>query len=125
MKKELELKLVAKYPTLYQDYRGDPCKTCLAWGFECGDGWYKILDDLSAKITKLIDKAPNKDCRASQVKEKFGTLRFYVNNYRDDISDVIDEAEELSGKTCEECGEPGKMRYGGWISCRCEKHSKL
>ena len=76
MDKKLELKLVEKYPVIFQAYGGDIRKTCMGWGLSCGDGWFNLIDKLCEDITKLID---DKDIKviALQVKEKFGGLRFY------------------------------------------------
>ena len=78
MNEELELKLVKKYPVIFQDYKGDYRKTCMAWGFSCGDGWYKIIDNLCQDIETKIGKK-NIQFIAVQVKEKFGALRFYYH----------------------------------------------
>jgi hypothetical protein len=56
---------------------------------------------------------------ATQIKEKFGTLRFYYNNGDDYIDGVVQMAEQMTSCTCEECGAPGKSNGGGWISVRC------
>lgn len=58
--------------------------------------------------------------RAAQVKEKYGGLRFYMTSGTDEIFDLIKKAEELSYKTCENCGEPGYQRSGGWIYTLCD-----
>ena len=105
--------LVSHYPRLYSNYNEPPHKSCMAFGFECGDGWFDIIWDLSAKLEPL-------GVIASQVKEKYGTLRFYVYNATDEAWDLIDAAEELSGHTCEVCGKPGEERDDArWISVRC------
>jgi ribosomal protein S14 len=57
--------------------------------------------------------------RASQVKEKFGTLRFYMTFETDEMSTIINKAESQSSKTCEACGRPGKIRGKYWLSTRC------
>jgi len=57
--------------------------------------------------------------RAAQVKEKFGGLRYYMTCGSDQIYDLISEAEALSYKTCEECGNPGEERDTGWIKTLC------
>lgn len=59
-------------------------------------------------------------CRASQVKEKFGTLRFYMTAQTPEMDAIIDEADRKSATTCEECGKPGKVIGGGWLYCRCQ-----
>jgi hypothetical protein len=57
-----------------------------------------------------------------QVKEKFGTLRFYYTGGDDYISGMVRMAESMSGVTCEECGAPGEQNDGGWIRTLCEEH---
>jgi hypothetical protein len=53
-----------------------------------------------------------------QVKEKFGTLRFYCPST--DASDkYVRLAERLSAVTCEDCGKPGKANDAGWIRTQC------
>jgi len=83
MKKELELKLVEKYPLIFRDYGGDMRKTCMHWGLACGDGWYDLLETLCKNLDSITK---NKDVEviADQVKEKFGGLRFYYHIVRDE-----------------------------------------
>jgi hypothetical protein len=57
--------------------------------------------------------------RASQVKEKYGTLRFYMTHATEEMYAITDKAERQSSKTCEECGKPGKIRGRGWLYTRC------
>lgn len=59
---------------------------------------------------------------AIQVKEKFGGLRFYYNGGDDYIRGVVDMAEEMSYRICEECGSPGKSTKSGWIQTLCVDH---
>ena len=76
MDERLQKKLVIRYPEIFRDYGGDIRYTCMAWGMECGDGWFELLNRMCHDIIKL---AKNKDIKviAHQVKEKFGGLRFY------------------------------------------------
>lgn len=73
-----------------------------------GKGWVPILDRLAADL-----KAMGWNGSVQQIKEKFGTLRFYANTtgVPEDQYDAfwkrIHEAEAESGKTCEDCGAPG------------------
>jgi hypothetical protein len=55
-----------------------------------------------------------------QVKEKFGTLRFYYSGGDDYISGMVSLAESMTAVTCENCGNPGSCRGGGWIHTYCE-----
>jgi hypothetical protein len=59
-----------------------------------------------------------------QVKEKFGTLRFYYSGGDEYISGIVSMAEAMTEVTCEECGAPGKSNGGGWIRVTCEEHAK-
>lgn len=59
---------------------------------------------------------------AVQVKEKFGTLRFYVNKADEQARAYIEFAEAMSARTCEVCGAPGKVRGGGWLQSLCDAH---
>ncbi len=101
--------------------------------FECGLGWYGLLHDLSMKIEKILEKeAENSKLHegeeneyvemfAIQVKEKYGTLRFYMSAQTEEMEPLIHSAEVLSSQTCEFCGEPGKMHGTHWLKVRCDK----
>lgn len=106
--------LARNYPSLYRDLGANPRQSCMAFGLEVGDGWFKIIDELSAKLNPL-------GVVASQVKEKYGTLRFYTYNNTDEAFNYIDDAEALTEVTCELCGEPGTMSDKGWVKVRCEE----
>jgi hypothetical protein len=60
---------------------------------------------------------------AHQVKEKFGTLRFYHSGGDDEISGMIQLAEALTYHICEDCGrfhnDVGQTT--GWIHTVCPK----
>jgi tRNA G26 N,N-dimethylase Trm1 len=60
--------------------------------------------------------------RASQVKQKYGTLRFYMTHESEEMSKLINLAEQESETTCEVCGNSGKVREGGWIRTLCDHH---
>jgi len=112
--------LIETYPALYRGHTLPITQNLMALGFETGDGWFAIIDQLSADITAL-DKRDGTTTIATQVKEKFGGLRFYIESGSDTIFDLIDKAEALSERTCEMCGEPGKLRGKGWVSTMCAK----
>jgi hypothetical protein len=61
---------------------------------------------------------------AEQVKEKYGTLRFYYRGGNEEISGMVEMAESMSGVTCEVCGSVGKTRGGGWVRTLCDEHAK-
>jgi hypothetical protein len=57
---------------------------------------------------------------ADQVKEKFGTLRFYYSGGDDVVDGMVRMAEAMTEVTCEGCGSPGERRGGGWIRTECK-----
>jgi hypothetical protein len=128
MKTELDELLCKRYPKMMVNRDKSMMETCMCWGFACGDGWFNILDQLMGNIQHHIDwKNKNGPVVAQvtldQVKEKFGTLRFYYSGGDDEISGMVAMAESMSGVTCEECGSPGKRVGGGWVTTLCEEHA--
>lgn len=82
---------------------------------DVGPGWANI-------VQPLIDKATEEGRKIYQIKEKFGGLRFYTDGASEELAKMIRDAELLSFKTCEYCGEPGEERDSGWIKTLCDKH---
>lgn len=50
MREELDKALCEKYPEMFKHRHADPRLTPMAWGFDCGDGWYNLIDSLCATI---------------------------------------------------------------------------
>ena len=83
--------------------------------FVVSPGWNLLIKNL---IQDLIRLGWNKE--VIQVKEKFGGLRFYINEGTDEIHQRIGQAELESMKTCEITGRPGKLRTDiGWYRTLC------
>lgn len=107
--------LYETFPDLYREHKLLPYQSLIG----IGDGWFKILWDLSKELSKL-DPIP----RALQVKEKFGTLRFYYDNGSDEAHTLVHEAELKSALTCETCGAAGNLRGTGWLRTECDECHK-
>jgi uncharacterized protein with HEPN domain len=91
-----------------------------------GQGWFEILWNLCVALediarTRLADG--HGPLRVVQVKEKYGTLCFYVEGGSAEIHDLIDAAETASESTCEACGQPGNtLCIRGWYQTLCPYH---
>ena len=72
------------------------------------EGWYQLVLDCDEELS-AID--PNYDLQ--QVKEKFGSLRYYFqpsdSTLRKEMDAVVAKYEELASKTCEATGGPGVL----------------
>jgi len=196
MRKELDELLCKKYPEIFVNRNAPMTETAMCWGFDCGDGWYNIIDRLCANIKAHVDNhnrnvesnikyqknraaALNGDWSlfdeeherlypsslidnnkywteekakehrehmmknlisdipdwfknteymespvATQVKEKYGTLRFYYDGGDLYIDGLANMAESMSAVTCEVCGNPGKLVGGGWVRTLCKTHAE-
>jgi hypothetical protein len=134
MNKKNDEYLTKNFPLLYCDRNGNMQETCMCWGFDVGDGWFDLIKELSEKLEPLVQQWINENPKpedaeeakmwyhpcASQVKEKFGGLRFYLSCGTDEMYDLCHEAERKSYTICENCGAPGKERGGGWIFTLCD-----
>jgi hypothetical protein len=174
MKQELDKLLCEKYPKLFVNRHAPMQETCMCWGFDVGDGWFNIIDQLCGNIQHHIDWRERQvkraiahnemvaQCKAGnfelfeaemtgtftptyieerkqelinggsrlipetcpqvtvdQVKEKFGTLRFYYTGGNEYIAGLVTMAESMSGFTCEQCSNPAVTGGTGWIHTTC------
>lgn len=116
MNKENSQKIINDFPALFD-------KKYMSWGFECDDGWFDLIYKLCDQLNKL-SKWENCEIGVMQVKEKYGTLRFYTTGITDIMFNCIINAEYVSAQTCEICGKTGKTRGNGWLKTLCIKHAE-
>lgn len=83
---------------------------------EIGDGWKPIVRQLVEDLYAF-----GWEGRVSQIKEKFGGLRFYADGVPASGDDLIDKAEGWSELTCEQCGNAGELRTDGWLVTLCDE----
>lgn len=117
------------YDTLYQKYSHlfntgvDPRRPFPMFGFECGIGWYNVLSTLLSLIDhhfKSKYKGVPEGFAITQIKEKFGGLRFYIDGGDDVVYAYIQFAEYVANSTCEFCGSNVAVRKSnGWITTAC------
>ena len=115
-------KLLTNYPLLYRELR----EFC----FDCGDGWFGLIWQLSAEIESascLEGIGDNSDAWPSvgAVKQKFGDLRVQFRApVSDNIRALVDKVRVLSVEICEYCAEPckkiPKSEQVHWIEPLCE-----
>jgi len=86
-------------------------------GFSLPEGWETIVWKLCERLEKV---AP--ETTVGQVKEKFGGLRFYVDNCTTEGLDTISFFERMSFYVCETCGTTQDVTSeGGWILTLCKE----
>lgn len=96
--------MYAEFPDLYRGRTRPPRDSAMCWGFECGDGWYQILYDLSKELTDYMLQHPPLRLEVMQVKSKFGNLRFHLD-YSDLVTEeIISRARDRSDLVCEVTG---------------------
>ena len=122
MKAELQKKLFDKYPKIFVQKDLPMIQTCMCWGIDCGDGWYWLIDQLCGQLQWDIDKNGELQLKASQVKEKFGSLRFYIDGGSIKQFSMITLAETMSSSICELCGSTKNIGHTqGWIFTWCKE----
>lgn len=82
-------------------------------------GWLALIERLVADL-EALPGGETLGCR--QLKEKFGTLRLYLDG-QGQAQQLIGAAEKISGETCYVCGAAGTMRRHGWILPLCDYHA--
>ena len=126
--------LESKYPKMFASPYG---------GVAVGEGWWPIIQALCSQIQAHVDwrnetrerllkenpynsKIPDhvRQVVVTQIKEKFGGLRFYYEGGDDMIDGMVRMAESWAARTCETCGNPGRSRSGGWIRTLCDVHEE-
>lgn len=117
MNKDLQDRLFNAFPKMFPPGQGGLISGS---DVECGNGWFPLIYNLCACIQRYTDDNQTLNPEISQVvvsqiKEKFGTLRFYCQGGDDTIEGMIWFACFLSGTICEETGAPGQLYVkNGW-----------
>jgi len=83
------------------------------WDHETADHIMQSNHTITEKDQRVV---------VAQIKEKFGGLRFYYEGGDDYIAGLVTMAESWASRTCENCGDDGHQRGGGWIRTLCDTH---
>jgi hypothetical protein len=131
MRKELDEALVRDFPLCFAR-DADGREPWSMFGFECNDGWEPSIRKAAEKLEPLLREAKENDpegykfsyYRTSQLKEKYGTGRWYLSGGTDKMHDIVKNWESETETICEICGKPGELRGGGWLYTACKEHTK-
>ena len=120
------IELLKAHPRLF---RGSIDKPYAAEGYpNCEEGWRDLLERACTRIEAALMEGGA--FRVLQIKEKFGTLRFYWDGDMPDaakakVEEAIALAVARSACTCEICGAEGRLySRGGWLATACPEHAK-
>lgn len=120
--------LIEKYPWLLpRKWTGEV--------IEDYDYTYTVLDDMPygwriafgeqmceelKNALDMMDPEEVKKFRIVQIKEKYGSLRFYTNWVTDQIAEIIYKYSIMSEHICISCGAPATKMSLGWICPWCD-----
>jgi hypothetical protein len=136
--------LFARYPHMFP-------KAARVAGWDIEPGWLDIVERLCADIDAIVPENEKEHLLVVQIKEKFGTLRFYLDvappridiispsgvvsgsmplsqkrhrAWLEQVDALVRAAEQESSKRCLFCGAPGKLRTDQpWIVTACDEHA--
>lgn len=101
--------LYEAFPRLYRGRQLPASESSMSWGFECGDGWFDLIGNLSKAIednarSEGIDPQSDHWPEAVQVKNKFGSLRFHLRHNTEATRMLRDAALTASQGIADEPG---------------------
>ena len=100
-------------------------KTNQQIGHDCGYGWEKLIKK-AERIVDLYNYFHSElefPLDFSQIKEKWGGLCLYLNQYIPEVSDKIHKIEGKSYLYCEHCGTSKNVKTRpchGWYMTLCD-----
>jgi hypothetical protein len=123
MKRELDEALCAKYPLIFKDRNADMRTTAMCWGFDCGDGWYNLIDTLCYYLTSEYNQAK---CGYDSIKDKVdqplwqGSNKIVTQKQIDDAKEKL-ELEEAKVPVAVQVKEKfGGLRF--YVQGATDKH---
>ena len=118
--------LYEKFSLLYRERTAPLESSQMGWGFQCENGWYKIIYEMSKKIDKIFKEGEFAPAITLVSKHEDGTLHVAVRNITPPVADIVTRATEKSRLTCEFCAYTPAFLRGvansleGHIACgRC------
>lgn len=102
-----------------------------ARGLEFGPGWIEIVGEYCDQLR--LWAADGWSVHLRWGKEKFGSLRLFTDSHHVTstplqsywLSRLRERARRQSLGTCQECGQPGRLRLGAHAATLCDRHAHL
>lgn len=130
-KREYNKQLIEQYPFLmpYNILTGKPIEDYdyeYIWLDDMPDGWrnafgLQMCEELKQALLEEGGEKLLSEYKIVQIKEKFGYLRWYDSWTTNKVQDIIRKYEDLSARTCIQCGKPATRITTGWIAPYCDE----
>lgn len=122
---ERETILCNRYPDLLPDPLIVNSREFSIWGFECGDGWFDLIDCALAMASAHCQIHECEPVVIHEVKEKYGTLSIIHSGGDAFVDGAINLAVALSPRICEVCGDRAPVRKLSLGNPRCIAHESI
>ncbi len=89
-------------------------------------GWVQIVSDCFGEIKLYCDRKEKRYPSVGQIKQKYGSLRIYLDGVREDpfIQSILREATQQADRSCERCGNASAPQcFGFWYANLCCWHA--
>jgi len=91
-----EQEIIDKYPKLFRQVHLSSRESCMHFGICVCSAWLPVIDKLSEELKDL-------DVEYAQIKEKFGTIRIYVDvlnpDHQEQIHKLVNKYEDIANNT--------------------------
>jgi len=116
-----------KHDQLIKDY--PKALSNVVCGIYYSEGWHTLINNLCQLIEQAINRMPlelQDQFKVEQIKQKFGSLRFYMNRTTPYMDGAIHLAESMSYHICEVCGNSGRRQtVRAWSAVLCDPCYKI
>jgi hypothetical protein len=123
MKLQNTQKLIEAFPNLYRTIAKKPIEDSARFNFQIDDGWFDLLVELSRELESIAQRQSLSGDDWPDVKfveAKYASMRFNLHHHNDEMHKMAYKFEVKSTKTCEKCGNPGKIRDSIWLETLCD-----
>lgn len=79
-----------------------------------------MVNEINEALLRAGGRKLTKEYEITQIKEKFGGLRWYDNGAPTEVHKIIEKYSYIADHTCIICGRPATVRTSGWIFPYCD-----